>query len=198
MGREWVSSYSARPMGLCMSRRGIPGEDVFPGLAEDESDGGGIVGVAQEVIHGGTIEVHLPGILGFELACFEVHHDEAAEVQAVKQEVEVEVPFADLQPELAAYEGEAAPTRSAAKLTRVIFPGEPEPAANVPSRKSLLLRKLIFQIRRKPGNDAITPAFLFLLRRDHAADVPIQDDHLRIGGERGAALPLADPGPDVA
>lgn len=89
--------------------QGILGEDVVLGLAEDEAEGGGIVRVAQEVIHGGTIEIHLPGILGFELAFFEVHHDETAEVQVIEEEVQIKVPPADFQPVLAAHKGKTTP-----------------------------------------------------------------------------------------
>lgn len=95
--------------GLVDVPQGILSEDAILGLAEDEADGGCVVFVAHEVVHGGAIEIHFTGILGLELAFLEVDDDEAAEVEVVEEKIEVKIAVADFQMILAANEGEAAP-----------------------------------------------------------------------------------------
>ena len=59
------------------------------------------------VVHGGEVEVHLAGGFGREVARFQVHHEEAAEMQVVKEKVEVEVLPADFEMHLPTDEGKA-------------------------------------------------------------------------------------------
>jgi len=84
------------------------GEDAVLGLAEDETDGRRVVLEAEEVVDGGAVEVHLSGILGFEVALLEIDDDEAAEVEVIEEEVEVELAVADFEAVLAADKGKAA------------------------------------------------------------------------------------------
>ena len=53
--------------------------------------------------------MNFAGILGFEIAFFQIHDDEAAEVQMVEEEVDEKLAVADGEWVLAADEGEAAP-----------------------------------------------------------------------------------------
>ena len=84
------------------------GEDTVFGLAKDEADGGGIAGVAELGVHRRAVEIHFAGILRLEVALFQIHNDEAAQVQMVEKEVEVKLAVADRERVLAADEGEAA------------------------------------------------------------------------------------------
>ena len=63
--------------------------------------------VAELVIDDAQVEVHLAGVFGLELPFLQVDHDEAAQLQVVEQEVDVEVAVADFQVKLPADEGEA-------------------------------------------------------------------------------------------
>ena len=65
-------------------------ENAVLGLTEDQADGGGVLPVAQQVIDGGAVEVHLAGILGLEVALLELDHYEATELEVVEEQVEVE------------------------------------------------------------------------------------------------------------
>jgi hypothetical protein len=85
------------------------GEDAVFGLAENETDGGGVVRFAQEVVDCGAIEIHFASILGLEVAFFEIDHDEAAQLQVVEQEVQIVFAIAHFEPILAANKSEAAP-----------------------------------------------------------------------------------------
>ena len=84
------------------------GEDAVFGLAKDEADGGGIARVAELGVHRRAVEIHFAGILRLEVALFQIHDDEAAEMQMVEKEVEVKLAVADFEAVLAADEGEAA------------------------------------------------------------------------------------------
>jgi hypothetical protein len=53
--------------------------------------------MAQHVVSRGEVEIHLAGILRFEVAYLEVDDHEAAEPEIVKQEVDAEVLAADLE-----------------------------------------------------------------------------------------------------
>lgn len=83
------------------------GDDVVAVLTEDQADGWAVVGMTQLVVHYTQIEVHLASVLGFEGAGLQVDHHEAAELQVIEQQVDVEVAFADVQVKLTADEREA-------------------------------------------------------------------------------------------
>ena len=68
---------------------------------------------------------------------------------------------------------------------------------DVPLGESLFLGEFIFQIHGEPRDDACAPAFALLPRGDQATDVPIEENHLGVGREGGAALGGADAGFDV-
>lgn len=82
--------------------------------------------MAQEVVHGREVEVHLAGVLGPEVGHLQVDHDEAAQAQVVEEEVEVEVLAAHLQVVLAADKGEAHP-----QLEHEVLEVRDEPALEV-------------------------------------------------------------------
>ena len=65
--------------------------------------------MAELVVHERAVKVHLSCILGFETALFQVHDDEAAEVQVVKKEIKIELVVAEFEPVLTTDKGEAAP-----------------------------------------------------------------------------------------
>src|SRR4051794_9594137 len=52
---------------LLLALEGVFGHQAVFGLAEDEADGGLVVGAAEEVVDGGEIEAHLAGVLGLEV-----------------------------------------------------------------------------------------------------------------------------------
>ena len=56
-------------------------------LAEDQTDGGPIVFVAQAVVHGAEVEVHLAGVLRLECAAPELDHEETAQLEVVEQQL---------------------------------------------------------------------------------------------------------------
>lgn len=95
--------------GLVDVAQGIFGQDAVLGLAEDEAEGGRVVLAPELVVHHGAVKVHLAGILGFEITLFQIHDNEATQVQVVEEQVEVELTVTDVEPVLAAYEGEATP-----------------------------------------------------------------------------------------
>src|SRR3954464_3865877 len=92
---------------LLLPLEGVLGHQAVLGLAEDEADGGLVVGAAEEVVDGGEIEAHLAGVLGLEVRHLELDDDVAAQVEVVEEEVEEEVPAAHGQRILGADEGEA-------------------------------------------------------------------------------------------
>jgi hypothetical protein len=65
--------------------------------------------MAQFVVHDTQIEVHLAGVLGFELAGLEINDDKTAQGQVIEQQVDVEILLANRDVVLPANEGEAFP-----------------------------------------------------------------------------------------
>jgi hypothetical protein len=54
-----------------------------------------VLGVTQLVVHHVQVEVHLPGVLGPELAHLEVEHHPAAQLLVAEEQVEEELLVAD-------------------------------------------------------------------------------------------------------
>jgi len=79
-----------------------------------------------------------------------------------------------------------------------VFTSKANHVANIPLRKALLLRQFVFQIHRQAGNDTSAPAFCLLPGGNQPTDVPIEEDHFRIGRESRAVLGLSDAGLDIA
>ena len=77
--------------------QGVLGEDAVFGLAEDQADGWLVGGVAELVIDGGAVEVHLAGVFRLEVALLQFDDNEAAKLEVVEEQVEVEIPVADFQ-----------------------------------------------------------------------------------------------------
>lgn len=63
--------------------------------------------MAELVIDEVAVEVHLAGVLEFERAGLEVHHDEAAQTHVIEEQVEVRVVVGNVGVDLPADEGEA-------------------------------------------------------------------------------------------
>ena len=76
-------------------------------FAENESDARLIVRMAQAVVNGGKVEVHLAGVLWLERRHLQVDDDEAPELQVVKEKIESEIFSSDFERHLAADECEA-------------------------------------------------------------------------------------------
>ena len=87
---------------------GVFSEDAVLGLAENETEGGAVGGMAELVVDDGAIEIHLADVFRLEVAAFEFDDDEAAELEVIEEQVEVEIFVADGEVVLAADEGEAA------------------------------------------------------------------------------------------
>lgn len=88
------------PQGLFYHNPALP-------LAEQQSNARFVVGIAQEVIYCGKIQIHLAHVGRIKRSGFEFHDDKATAVEMVKEEVYVEVAVADFQEHLPPDEGEA-------------------------------------------------------------------------------------------
>src|SRR5579862_2397574 len=95
--------------GFLDSAQGILGNDAVFVLAENEADAGLIPIVTHPVIHGVEVEIHFPGILRLEWTDLQVNHDEAAELEVIEKEIEIEVVVAHFHVNLPAGEGEPGP-----------------------------------------------------------------------------------------
>jgi hypothetical protein len=76
-------------------------------LAEDQADRGAVVGVPHPVVDRREVEVRLADELGLELLVLQLDDDEAAQAEVVEEQVDVEIPPADLHVDLLTDEGEA-------------------------------------------------------------------------------------------
>ncbi len=81
--------------------------DAIGFLAQYQANGGVIGFVAQLVVHHATIEVHLSGIFGFEIAAFEIDYHVAAQLEVIEEQVDVEILLADVEVVLSSDKGEA-------------------------------------------------------------------------------------------
>jgi hypothetical protein len=85
----------------------VLGDDAVVGLAEQEADRRVVVLVAQQLVDRAQVEVQLARVLGLELDGLELQHHEAAQAQVIEEQVDVEVPPADLEMNLTPDEREA-------------------------------------------------------------------------------------------
>ena len=81
--------------------------DAVLGFAEDEADARTVIGMAQDIVNGGQVEIHFPGVLGLEARHLEIDDAEASKLQVVEEQVELEIFSPDFEWNLAADEGEA-------------------------------------------------------------------------------------------
>ncbi len=95
------------PDGGVETLQRILGNHPVAVLAEDQANGSIVGFMPQLVVHDVQVEVHLPRIAWLEGPGFQVDDDEAAELQMVEEQVDVEVFITDFDPELPADEGEA-------------------------------------------------------------------------------------------
>jgi hypothetical protein len=85
----------------------VLGHHAVLGLAQDQADARPVVGMAQQIVHRREVEIHLPGVLGGELAHLEVDGDEAAELEVIEEQVDVEIVVSNHQVNAPADESEA-------------------------------------------------------------------------------------------
>lgn len=81
-------------------------EGVFT-FAEQEADGGLVVGVFDLGIHGAEVETELAGVLGLKRAGLEFDHKVATEQQGVEEEIDEEIIASHFERDLPSDEGEA-------------------------------------------------------------------------------------------
>ena len=62
------------------------GDEVVAGLAEEQADGGVVIGCLDLGVHGGEVEVELAGVAGFEGVGLEFHDDRAFQPGVIEQE----------------------------------------------------------------------------------------------------------------
>src|SRR5260370_20240700 len=74
--------------------------DTVLRFAENQDDARFIVGMAEHVIDGGEVEIHLSRVLRLERRHLEVNHHEASKLQVVEQQIELKVLSADLKQHL--------------------------------------------------------------------------------------------------
>jgi len=86
--------------------KGILGDDLIPRLAQNDSDGWLVVRMTEQVINGGQVEVHLPGILRLEGGHLKIDHNVCPELEVVEEKVDVEILPADFEMYLLPDEGE--------------------------------------------------------------------------------------------
>src|ERR1035437_2783225 len=83
------------------------GNDSILRFAEDKTDAWLVVRMTKEVIDSGEVEVHLPGILGFKPAHFEIDDNEASELQVVEEQIDLEILSSNLERHLTSDEGKS-------------------------------------------------------------------------------------------
>ena len=66
---------------------------MVAGLAEEQADGGVVIGCLDLGVHGGEVEVELAGVAGFEGVGLEFHDDMAFQPGVIEQEIHG-IPFA--------------------------------------------------------------------------------------------------------
>ena len=93
--------------GLGHAAQGVFRDEAFPILAEDDADAGLVVGVSHLVIHHVEVEVHLGCVLGFEGSAFQIDDDEAAQLEVIEKEVDVEIVVSEFEVDLATDKREA-------------------------------------------------------------------------------------------
>jgi hypothetical protein len=76
-------------------------------LAKNESDTRLVVRMAEHVINGGEVEVHLPRILRLERRHLQIDDNEASELQVVEEEIDLEVLASNFKRNLAADKSES-------------------------------------------------------------------------------------------
>ena len=81
-------------------------ESVFT-FAEQEADGGLVVGVVDLGLHGAEVETELAGVLGLKRAGLEFDHKVATEQQGVEEEIDEEIIASHFERDLPSDEGEA-------------------------------------------------------------------------------------------
>ena len=95
--------------GLGEVAQGVLHDHPVLALAEQQADGGRVVGVAHQVVHGREVQVHVADEGGAERHRLELDDDVPAELEVVEQQVHAEVAIADLEEHLPADEGESGP-----------------------------------------------------------------------------------------
>ena len=63
--------------------------------------------MAQEVVNGGKVEIHLAGVLRLEWRHLQIHDDKAPKLQVVEEKIELKIVASDFERHLVTDEGEA-------------------------------------------------------------------------------------------
>src|SRR5437667_12330321 len=89
----------------CVSK-GVFRNDPILRLAKNEANARLVIRMAEHVIDGGEVEVHLAGVLRLERRHLEINDHEASKLEVVEKQIEVEVLSADVERYLATHKGE--------------------------------------------------------------------------------------------
>ena len=82
--------------GLAHIPKSVFRDQVVFALAQKQTNGGPIRFLLENPIHSREIEIDLPGIFRFELAGFQLDHNVTAQIQIVKQQVNIKIITADV------------------------------------------------------------------------------------------------------
>jgi len=93
--------------GLGHAAQGIFGDEAFLVLAKDETDAGLVIGMALLIVDHVEVEIHFGRVFRFECAAFQINDDEAAELQVIEEEVQIEIVITEFEVDLTTNEGEA-------------------------------------------------------------------------------------------
>lgn len=93
--------------GLVEAAEGVFGDEAVLFPAEQQADGGLVVRVPQEVVHGGEVEIELADVAWREGAGFQLDDDVAAELEVIEEKIERVVFIAHFQAHLPSDEGKA-------------------------------------------------------------------------------------------
>ncbi|MCW3062242.1 MAG: hypothetical protein JWQ02_4063 [Capsulimonas sp.] len=97
------------PDGRRIIAQRVLGHDLLLLFAKNKPDGGRVLGMAEKIVHGGEVEVHLAGVLRQKLAALELDHHVAAQFDVIKEQVQVVIVLRDLQVILTAQKREPRP-----------------------------------------------------------------------------------------
>src|SRR5690348_13088803 len=91
---------------FCNITQGIFRNDPVLRFAENQTNAGLIVGVAEKIVDGREVKIQLPGVLRLEWPHFEIDDNEASQLQVIEEQIEFEVFSSDFEQDLTAHECE--------------------------------------------------------------------------------------------
>ena len=93
--------------GRCRIPESVLCDDLVLGLADDQANTRPIIGMAEQVIDGGEVEIHLADKLRLEFFRLQIHDDKAAQFQVIEEKIDKEITSAHFQAILAGNECKA-------------------------------------------------------------------------------------------